>query len=152
MYSLISIKATLLFMQVKLNFDRASCSTTVWKHCSALVRLSEGYWLHQQCLNDSLSRRHTNTLKLSTLWHICHGSAPFDLLITINLFQKQVSALLCFKPTHPMAICSLTYPRSIWQSRAQMFTWGVSCSIGLNIMNTGPIYCTFKDYNMNNIT
>lgn len=48
-------------------------------------------------MKDTGSHMHANTLKLSTLWHICHGSAPFDLLITINLYQKQVSVLLRFK-------------------------------------------------------
>lgn len=66
------------------------------------VRLSEGYWLQQQWLSDSLTHSLANTLKLSTLWHICHGSAPFDLLITINLTPKQVSVLLHFQTTHPM--------------------------------------------------
>lgn len=38
-----------------------SCSTTLWKHCSAQVRLSEGYWLQQQCLNGSHTLAHART-------------------------------------------------------------------------------------------
>lgn len=37
--------------------------------------------------------------------HICHSSASFHLIITVNLYQEQVTVLLRFKTTHPMAIC-----------------------------------------------
>lgn len=60
--------------------------------------------------------------------HICHSSASFDLIITINLYQEQVTVLLRFKTTPPVAICSL--------SGVNLTLKGNDACVGANVRHT----------------
>ncbi len=75
-----------------------------------------------------------------------------DWLVNYNqpLSETSQCTFYALKTTHPMAICSSTCPGSTWQSRAQMFARGVSCSVGLHFTTarTGA----FKDNYMAIIT
>lgn len=71
--------------------------------------------------------RHTHHTHIKVR-HICHSSASFDLIITINLYQEQVTVLLRFKTTPPMAICSL--------SGVNLTLKGKDARVGANVRHT----------------
>lgn len=86
--------------------------------CSVTSVSTAAHCSRDQFSSPSAHAPHTHT----KVRHICHSSASFDLIITINLYQEQVTVLLRFKRTHPMAICSLS--RGQFDAEGQRRTCG----------------------------